>query len=140
MQVRRPTSAAIRLLSLVLAALAGLCGCSRPQLIKSPDLPGAEGRIAFRKTRDARTSIELEVKRLTQPEELLPPGYLYVAWVRADAEARPLNMGALELDKDLNGKLRALTHLKRFEVFVTAESSLEIDDPTGLPLLWARRQ
>lgn len=124
----------------IIAAAASLSGCFGPRLIKSRDLPQAEGSVKFRKTRDLKTRIDLVVKNLERPEELIPPGYLYVAWVRGDVEAPMLNIGVLTLDKDLKGELRVLTDLNEFDLFVTAESSVEIDKPTGATLLWARRE
>lgn len=71
--------------SVIAAAVAGaLCGCFGPRLVKGADLPQAEGSVRFHKTRDDQTRIDLAVKHLTQPEELVPPAYLYVAWVRGD--------------------------------------------------------
>jgi hypothetical protein len=120
------------------ASCAALCGCFGPRFVKSAELPRSEATVSIRKTRDAETRIDLAVKHLKQPEKLVPPGYLYVAWVRRDMEAPALNIGVLELDRNLNGELHALTPLNHFELFVTAESSPEIDKPTGSPLLWAR--
>lgn len=122
------------------AMAAGLCGCFGPRLVRSPDLRQAEGSVSFRKTRDAETRIDLALKHLIQPEELIPPGYLYVAWVRGDAETPATKIGALEMDGKLNGELHVLTPLKRFDLFVTAESSADSDSPTGLPLFWATYQ
>lgn len=131
----------MRIFSIAMIAVAGaLCGCFGPRLAKSPDLPQTEGKVRFHRTRDAQTRIDLKLKHLAQPEELTPPGYLYVAWVRGDKEALPQKVGSLEMDKDLKGELSALTPLNRFDLFVTAESSPEIENPTGLPLLWARRE
>jgi hypothetical protein len=120
------------------AAAAALCGCFGPRFVRSPDLPKAQATVRIYKTRDAETRIDLAVKHLSRPEKLIPPGYLYVAWVRRDKEGPALNIGVLELDKELNGELHALTPLNRFDLFVTAESSAEIENPTGAPLLWAR--
>ena len=141
---------------LAIAIVAGVafCACSGPRLRKSADLAEAQAIVKFKKTRDAETRIDLVIKHLKQPEEMVPPGYLYVAWVRGDKVAPgPLdyaawvrgdkgvpavNIGALQLNKDLTGELRTVIPLHRFDFFVTVESAPDIGAPTGAPLLWSR--
>lgn len=125
-------------IALAAAACAALCGCFGPRLTTSSDLRQVEGSVSFRRMRDAQTRIDLTVNHLTQPEELEQPGRRYVAWVRADGAVPPVNIGALEIDKEMRGELHALTHLTRFDLFVTAEASAQNDSPTGRPLIWTR--
>ena len=45
-------------------------------------------------------------------------------------------MGALVVNKNLDGKLVFITPLHTFELFITAEASGQIQQPFGEPLLW----
>jgi len=46
-----------------------------------------------------------------------------VVWARADGAGSAQNLGALHVDKDLDGTLKTVTPLRTFDVFITAESS-----------------
>ena len=81
--------------------MAALAGCaSGPRLSRAPALAKAKGTVSFMKTADHGTRIVLAVGNLTDPENLNPPGYAYVAWVQSDREAPPHNVGALVVDDD----------------------------------------
>ncbi|HEX7572249.1 MAG TPA: hypothetical protein VF514_04090, partial [Bacteroidota bacterium] len=60
----------------------------------------------------------------------------YVVWTRANKDAPAQSIGALVVDKDLNGKLVTETALHSFDLFITAEDSGQVQQPSGQPLLW----
>jgi hypothetical protein len=130
--------------SAVLAMTLAMSGCSTlgiggkegSRLLTSPTVPSVEGRAKFGVTKNDNTSIELTVKHLPRPERLSPPASNYVVWTRATKEAPAQSLGALIVDKDLNGKLIAETALHSFDLFITAEDSSQIQQPSGQPLLW----
>lgn len=101
----------------------------------SPKVPAAEGSAKFGKAANENTSIDLEVKHLADPEKLTPSAQVYVVWIRPEAGAPAQNIGALIVDKNLTGRLKTVTALHSFELFVTAESSRAPGQPTGDPLL-----
>jgi hypothetical protein len=131
-------------LSAVLAVTLAMSGCSilgiggdgESRLLTSPSLPSVEGRAKFSVTVNDNTSIELTVKHLPRPERLSPPASNYVVWLRATKEADAQSIGALVVDKDLNGKLVTETALHSFDLFITAEDSGQVQQPSGQPLLW----
>ena len=129
-------------LSAVCAALSACAGLDvgGRQLHRSPEVRSAEGTVKFQKIGSDETGIELRVKNLKEPEEMVPPGYSYVAWVRSTPEDPAHNVGPLNLDDDLSGELRTETPLRRFELFVTAEPTSDAAEPTGQRLLWASRE
>jgi len=108
----------------------------------SPLLSAAEGRARFSITKNDNTHLVLKFKNLGLPEELTPPSVSYVVWVRADKRSPAQNIGALKINNDFTGELDAETPLHSFEVFITVESSGQIQKPTGEHLLWTtyRRQ
>jgi hypothetical protein len=124
---------------LLAAAAASLApGCaSREELSASPALPAAEGTLKCGRAANDNTAIDLKVKHLASPDRLTPPASVYVVWLKPDKDAAPQNIGALEVDGDLNGRLKTVTALRRFELFVTAEAAGQAPSPSGSPVLWA---
>ena len=125
------------------AAVAALSGCSAMgggrRLSRSAELPAAEGTVRFVKTGVDETFIDLRVKHLEDPNRLSAPAYTYVAWVSGTRDDPPRNVGALSLGRDCSGALRTAIPLRRFEIFVTAESTSDAAAPTGERLLWTAR-
>ena len=120
----------------------GLSGCALfgggevPRMNASPVVPAAEGHAKFGKAPNGNTSIDLTVKHLADPQKLTPPVNYYVVWLRPNQDAPAQNIGALTVDKNLNGTLNTVTALHSFDIFVTAEGSDQVQRPTGEPLLW----
>lgn len=117
-------------------AMLGIGGGGTTRLSSSPTLPAVEGRAKFSATKNDNTRIALTVKHLPHPDKLTPPANSYVVWTRATKDAAVQNMGALKVDKSLNGKLVTETALHSFELFITAEESGQVQQPWGQPLLW----
>lgn len=121
---------------------ASLPGCSMlglgsgPKMNVSPAIPAAEGEVRFGKARNDNTSIDLTVRHLADPAKLTPPAANYVVWLRANKDAPAQNIGALVVDKKLTGKLVTVTALRTFDLFITAEGSGQVQEPTGQHLLW----
>jgi len=131
-------------ISAVLALILAISGCTMlgiggggtTRLSSSPTLPAVDGRAKFTATKNDNTRIEQTVKHLPHPGKLTPPANTYVVWTRATKYAPAQNVGALLVDKNLNGKLVTETALHSFELFITAEDSGQIQEPLGQPLLW----
>ena len=102
----------------------------------SSDIPAAKGDVKFAKTDNGNTSIDLTVQYLADPQKLLPPATIYVAWVRADKDSQAQNIGALKVDDKRKGTLKTITALVGFELFVTPENSGQAQEPTGKQLFW----
>lgn len=125
-------------MSLFAAGAALFAGCAGPEkLSASPAMPAAEATLSCDKAANDNTGIDLKVKHLANPDRLTPPAAVYVVWTKADKDATPQNIGALAVDSDLNGRLKTVTAMRRFELFVTAEASGQVSAPAGAPLLWA---
>lgn len=129
----------------VTAALAGVLsmscsmfsgGTRELRLTGNPDVPGAEGAVKLSTTDNGNTKIDLVVKHLAPPEQVYSDATAYVVWVQnAQMRADAQNMGALKVDKDLNGSITAVTSLRAFDLYVTAEPSPASTTPTGKALL-----
>jgi hypothetical protein len=130
----------MRLMSIT-AAVAALSSCAAlgggRSLSRGPDMPAAVGEVSFTRMGAGGTAVDLRVKHLNPPERLNPPGYTYVAWVRARRDEAPTNLGFLNMAPDLSGELRALAPVECSELFITAEATGDAERPTGRRLLWA---
>ena len=125
----------------LLAAVMAMSGCAMfgsvaTHLSTSSTLPAAQGSVRYRVTKNDNTGITLKVRHLAPPEKLLPPTSVYVVWTRDTKDAPAQNIGALKVDENLNGELDAETPLHSFELFITAEASGQVQEPTGENLLW----
>jgi hypothetical protein len=132
-------------ITLVTAALvlSPITAYARPSIFQhavtmmvSPDIPAAQGKVKFDKTDDGNVAINLSVKYLADPQKLQPPAAIYVVWVSSDKDSPAQNIGALKVDNDREGKLKTVTPLHAFQLFVTAEANGQIQAPAGTKLLW----
>jgi hypothetical protein len=135
---RNTWSTAVLAVTLAMSGCAalGIGGRGVSRLETSPMLPAVEGSARFSVTVNDNTSIMLTVKHLANPERLTPPASHYVVWTRATKDAPAQNIGALVVDKKLNGKIVTETSLHSFDLFITAEDSSQVQQPSGQPLLW----
>ena len=105
-------------------------------LVGSPEVPAAEATVKARSTDNGNTSIELAVKHLAPPTRVNPQAAAYVVWVvGTETGAQPTNLGGLKVGDDLSGKFTAVTPLRAFQLFITAEPSQLVTRPTGRNLL-----
>lgn len=107
------------------------------EMAASEQIPAAQGEIRVNDAGNNNTQVELSIDHLAPPQKIDPQATTFMVWAKPTAglrRAQPL--GALVVDKDLSGKLTATTPYRNFEVFVTAETSSQIEDPSGERLLW----
>jgi hypothetical protein len=112
-------------------ALAG-CGAIRNAVSPAPSTttamqagpsePAARGTVAATQGENGNTEIDINVQHLSEPQKAAPSARTYVVWAQPREANLPVqNLGALQVDRDLNGHLRATTPLKDFDVIVIAE-------------------
>jgi hypothetical protein len=125
------------LLVLLLAGSVTTAGAATTlRLGSSPEIPAAQGKVRLRNTRNGNVEIKLEVKHLAPPGRITPGGSVFVVWTRGlAAGAQAQNMGALVVDKNLKGKLTAVTALSSFDLFITSEQSQSVTYPATPELL-----
>lgn len=122
---------------LILAAGTSCAFFKHPDTMNvSSDIPAAKGEVKFKKTDNGNTAITLTVSYLADPQKLLPPANVYVAWIRATSDSQPQNVGALKVDDKRTGSLETVTPLQGFDLFVTPENSGQVQAPTGKQLFW----
>ena len=121
---------------LLTGLLAAACSAATIKLGRSSQIPAAEGKVNLRQTSSGNTEIKLNVKHLAAPERIEPTSSTFVVWVRGlEFGAQPQNLGALRVNKKLNGTLRSTTSLRAFDLFITAEGTSTVTAPTSPELL-----
>lgn len=96
--------------------------------------PAAEGKIITDNDRNGNTGIEIHVKHMATPQSLTPARQTYLVWVQPRGKDPEL-LGALRVNSDLEGSLKAATTYKDFEVIITAEDSMKPDTPSSAVIL-----
>lgn len=123
----------------VSASACGLFGGGSPgpqTMTTSAESPAAEGTVEATKAPNDNTKIEVRVKHLAAPSKLADDASVYVVWIQA-SKGEVQNVGALEVDKDLVGKLDTTTPHKSFTLTVTPEPSARMGAPTHKPVFRA---
>ena len=96
--------------------------------------PAAEGNVITDNDRNGNTGVEVQVKHMATPESLTPAKQAYLVWVQPRGKDPEL-LGALRVNSDLEGSLKATTPYKEFEIFVTAEDNMRPDTPSNEVIL-----
>lgn len=104
------------------------------RLTNTGTTPAAEGKVNTDKDRNGNTSVEVQVKHLAKPESLTPAKQTYLVWVQQHGKDADL-LGALRVNENLEGSLKATTPYKEFEIFVTAEDSVKPETPSAVVIL-----
>jgi len=106
------------------------------QLGSSSQIPAAEGTVRLHKTKNGNVEIKLKVKHLAPAARITPGASVFVVWARGLAPgSEAQNLGALKVDKNLNGKLTAVTSMASFDLFITCEQSQTVTYPQAPELL-----
>ena len=135
-----------------LAASCGRGGSPKYPLASSPSAPGAQGNVNVEPGPNGNTRVAISVRHLAPPANISASATTYVAWIvpRAASTSRnadnqptdmaPMNVGAINVDKNLNGTLETVTPFQQFDVMITPEPSPIAMRPTTRPVLSATVQ
>lgn len=125
------------------ATLAGAMSCAsihRAPLQVLGGIPAAQGEVRVSKAANNNTVVDVRVQHLALPGRVTPGANTYVVWARPEGEQSVQNLGALRVSADLTGSLKTVTAFRRFELFITAEPSARVMQPSGAELLSAQLQ
>ncbi len=101
----------------------------------SNSVPAATGTVTVQKnSNNGNTRLDIKVNNLANPSSLTPPEDVYIVWIRPN-DGTATKKGAIRLDKHLNGELKVITVSKNFDVFITAEQSASVTEPSGAEVL-----
>lgn len=132
---RLPLSGAAVAAVCVLASSLGACSViensSPPKqtMTTSPENKAGEGTVQAKAGSNGNTDLEVRVKHLAAPSKLAPDATVYVVWIKP-RNAPIQNVGALEVDSDLTGKLDTTTPQRAFTLSVTPEANPRATAPT----------
>jgi anti-sigma-K factor RskA len=113
----------------VATSMAGGCGTFRGDssgskvsqpLAVSSVMPSAQGRVTLSPGKGDNQKLKVEVKHLAAPERVAEGATVYVVWLQPEGKS-PRNIGVLNVNSKMEGKLETETVYKDFDVFVTAE-------------------
>lgn len=104
------------------------------RLVNTGAAPAAEGKVITTNDRNSNTNVEVHVKHMATPQSLTPAHQTYLVWVQPRGKDPEL-LGALRVNEDLEGSLKATTPYKDFEVLVTAEDSMRPEMPSSNVIL-----
>jgi len=96
--------------------------------------PAAMGKVITSNDRNGNTEIEVQVKHVAAPQSLTPAKTTYVVWVQPRGKDAEM-LGAIRINDELEGSLKASTPYKDFDLFVTAEDSLKPEIPASMVIL-----
>ena len=100
-------------------------------------IPSASGKVQVATEKSGNHKLKVEVKHMAPAERVFEGSSVYVVWVKA-ASGEFQNVGALKVDKDLNGELTTQTPFSAFELIVTAEKSVDTTTPSDYKVMNAR--
>ncbi len=141
MRISSPPVRPLLLLSALAALVGTQVGCqdlmfwrSKPQAMHSgEEVPASEGTVRVSEGDNGNSKVSIRVKHLASPSRIASDSTVYVVWIQPMDGDRQ-NVGALTLNKDLEGSLDTLTPHRRFKLSVTPEPSREVAEPSHEPV------
>jgi len=105
----------------------------------SPVVPAAEGSVIIKRDNNSNFTIDLNVKRLAEPERLTPPKVVYVVWMETDQSGLQ-NLGQLKtsrstFSKMLTSSLKTTTPHQPTGFFISAEDDATVQYPGMMVVL-----
>jgi hypothetical protein len=104
------------------------------RLTNTGTAPAAEGKVITDNDRNGNTGVNIEVKHMATPQSLTPPKQTYLVWVQPRGKDPEL-LGALRVNENLEGSLKAATAYKTFDVLITAEDNMKPESPSSMVIL-----
>lgn len=117
-----------------LLLLAGVALADDVKLRPGTADPSAVGTVDYHHDRNGNTSFELKVDHLAPPANLQPVKQVYVVWVQAAGQP-PENKGVLKVNEDQKGDIKMISPHQAFDIFVTAEDTPSVSQPSGPEVL-----
>ncbi|MBZ5507910.1 MAG: hypothetical protein LAO78_20810 [Acidobacteriia bacterium] len=130
----RKLSSKVALFLLCIFLLATAAWGREDRLANTGVAPAAEGKVNTDTDRNGNTGIEVQVKHMATPQSLTPAKQTYLVWVQSRGRDPEL-LGALRVNENLEGSLKAATPYKEFEIFITAEDNLKPEMPSNVVIL-----
>jgi len=124
----------LTLFVLICLAFATVAWGREDRLINTGTAPAAEGKVTTNADRNGNTNVEVNVKHMATPQKLTPAKQDYLVWVQPRGKEAEL-LGALRVNSNLEGSMKATTPIKDFDIFITAEDNIKPDAPSSMVIL-----
>jgi hypothetical protein len=112
-----------------------MSGGKKYRMTADTSVPAASGVVYVQADKNnGNMKLDIKVDNLAQPANLTPSENVYVVWIRPSGE-NAHKQGALGVDGNLKGELKVITTSKNFDVFITAEQSGSVTEPSGVQIL-----
>lgn len=119
--------------------MALLTGCATKEDLQASNItPGARGTVKVDSDANNNSEVTVKVEHLAPADKVYPGATNYVVWIQPSGADTFQNVGALTVDKDLEGKHTTTVPYKEFRVLVTPEMGNMAQAPTG-PTIFDQR-
>ena len=108
----------------------GACSTTK-ELFGSDTVPSAQGEVVTKKEEFGNTKLTLNVKHLAPAQRIQEGANNYVVWIKPLGTETYQNIGALNVDKDLEGSYTTSVPHQSFQIMVTPEAAVAATEPTG---------
>lgn len=107
------------------------CAANAPQqpMLSSSENTSGVGTVQVKAGDNGNTQVEVRVKHLSSPSKVAADATVYVVWIQP-RNAEIQNVGALQVDDDLVGKLNTTSPHRVFTLSVTPEPGPRMATPT----------
>lgn len=114
-------------------------GCSTKEDLQASNItPAARGQVKVERDDNNNSEVTVKVEHLAPADKVYPGATNYVVWIQPAGADTFQNVGALQVDKDLEGKHTTTVPYKDFRVLVTPEMGNMAQAPTG-PAIFDQR-
>jgi hypothetical protein len=107
------------------------CSSSKQTMEASNIVPGAAGTVTVKSAENDNTELTVRVKHLAPAQKVATNASNYIVWIQPEGARNFQNVGALKVDKDLEGMQTTTVPYKNFKVLVTPENGTMAQNPTG---------
>jgi hypothetical protein len=109
---------------LAFLCVAGSLGCAKNiPFDASPLAHGGSAQAKVELTYDRNNTLEVKLSNVAEPSTLKPEYRRYVLWASTPDRKNVSNIGQIRVDEKRKAEIKTLTPLRRFILFITAETS-----------------
>jgi len=111
---------------------------TKEKFLNSTVVPAAEGRVIIKKDKNNNYHVNVSVNNLADPGKLQPPKEVYIIWMETEMQATK-NLGRIKTSKGmlssgLKASFETVSTLRPKKIFISAEASAEVPEPSLIVL------
>jgi hypothetical protein len=119
----------IRLTTAIIAILLTAACAKKIELKPLPSAGSAKANVHIELTYNRNNTIEVKLSSINDPSTVRSEFTRYVLWVASPDRQHITNAGQLRVDENRRAEITTLTPLRRFTLFITAESAGDVMSP-----------